>query len=67
MKFYVEVLHPHEDRVLWHYYVEARDKEAAEMAVQKQVVADHQDGFLLETGGLFSLTVEEHRDETTGA
>jgi hypothetical protein len=62
MKFYAEILHPHDNRVLWHYYLEATDKETAEAAVNKQVVAEHSNGFLLETGGLYLLVVEEEKD-----
>jgi len=29
MKFYAEIRHPTEQKVLWHYFLEARDKQAA--------------------------------------
>lgn len=66
MKFYAEIHHPHEDKVLWHYFLEAPDKETAAQAVRQQVLEEHSDGFLLDTGGLFILIVEEDKEETGG-
>jgi hypothetical protein len=66
MKYYAEILHPHENKVLWHYYLEASDEETAKEAVEKQVVAEHSDGFLLDTGGLFLITVEEDKRDENG-
>lgn len=64
MKFYAEIHHPTERKVLWHYFLEAANKEAAAAAVNKQVVAEHSNGFLLYTGGLYLLIVEEDKDQT---
>lgn len=61
-KFYAEILHPQDRSVLWHYYLKARDKDAAEAGVNKQVVAEHSGGFLLDTGGLYLLVVKEEKD-----
>ena len=60
--FYAEILHPYEDKVLWHYFLAARDKDAAQKAVTDQVIAEHSNGFLLDTGGLFLVTIEEDAD-----
>lgn len=62
MKFYAEVHHPTEHRVLWHYFLEASDKEVASNAIHRKVIEEHSDGFLLETGGLYLLTIEEDKD-----
>lgn len=62
MKYYAEILHPSKDGVLWHYFLEAPDEETARNAVSKQVIAEHMDCFLLDTDGLFLLTVEEDKD-----
>lgn len=65
MKFYAEIIHPTEGTVLWHYFLEAPDKKAASDAVGKRVIEEHMNGFLLDTGGLFLLTVEEDKDPTS--
>jgi hypothetical protein len=44
----------------------APNKEAAEAVVNKQVLAEHSDEFLLETGGLYLLVVQENDDGETG-
>jgi len=62
MKLYAEILHPTEEKVLWHYYLEAPSKEAAHSAITDQVIKEHSDGFLLDTGGLFLVTIEEDKD-----
>jgi hypothetical protein len=36
MKYYIEILHPVEDKILWHYYLDAPDSKAAEYAVRKK-------------------------------
>ena len=66
MKYYIEILHPAEDKVLWHYYLDAPDSKTAEYAVQKKVVDEHSNGFLLDTGGLFLITVEEDKRDENG-
>jgi hypothetical protein len=58
-KFYVEILHPFEDKVLWHYFLEAPDKETAQNAINEKVFEEHSGGFLLDTGGMYLLTIEE--------
>ncbi len=63
MKYYTEILHPTDNKVLWHYYLEAPDEETAREAITNQVVKEHSDGFLLDTGGLFMLIVEEDKEE----
>ena len=62
MKFYAEILHPYKDEVLWHYFLEAPDEATAQDAISKQVAAEHSDGFLLDTGGLYLLIVEEDKE-----
>jgi hypothetical protein len=62
MKYYAEILHPYEDKVLWHYFLEAPDEATAQDAVRKQVMAEHTNGFLLDTGGLFLLIIEEDNE-----
>lgn len=62
MKFYAEILHPYEDKVLWHYFLEAPDEATAQGAVSKQVIAEHENGFLLDTGGLFIQIIEEDKE-----
>ncbi len=66
MKYYAEILHPYESKVLWHYYLEAPDEETAKEAISKQVVAEHSNSFLLDTGGLFLITVEEDKRDDNG-
>lgn len=60
-KFYIEILHPYETRVLWHYFMEAPSAEAAKEAARKKFLIDEMNGLLLETGGLFLLTCEEDK------
>jgi hypothetical protein len=62
MKFYAEILHPYEDKVLWHYFLEAPDEATAGDAIGKQVIAEHSNGFLLDTGGLFLQIIEEDKE-----
>jgi hypothetical protein len=66
MKYYAEILHPNENKVLWHYYLEASDEATAKEAITNQVIIEHSDGFLLGTGGLFIVTVEEDRRDENG-
>jgi hypothetical protein len=66
MKYYVEILHPVEDKILWHYYLDAPDSKAAEYAVRKKVIEEHSNGFLLDTGGLFLIIVEEDKRDENG-
>jgi hypothetical protein len=63
MKYYTEILHPTNNNVLWHYYLEAPDEETARKAIANKVVKEHSDGFLLDTGGLFMLILEEDKEE----
>lgn len=62
MKFYAEIHHPTENTVLWHYFLEAPDKETASNAINKKVIEEHSDGFLLDTGGLYLLIIDEDKD-----
>lgn len=62
MRFYAEILHPTTGEVLWHYFLEAPDKDTASDAIGKQVAAEHANGFLLDTGGLFIQIVEEDKE-----
>lgn len=64
MKFYAEIHHPYQDKVLWHYFLEAPDKKAASDAIGLRVAEEHADGFLLDTGGLYLLFIEEDTDPT---
>jgi len=59
MKFYAVIRHPTEKKVLWHYFLEASDKQAASEAVAKRIASEHADGFLLDTGGAYILTIKE--------
>ena len=65
-KYYAEILHPVEDKILWHYYLDSSDAATAKKAVSKKVVEEHSDGFLLDTGGLFLITVEEDKRDENG-
>jgi hypothetical protein len=65
MKFYAEIHHPYENKVLWHYFLEAPDKETASKAIHQRVVAEHSDGFLLDTGGFYILLVEEDKEDAS--
>ncbi len=62
MRFYAEILHPTTGDVLWHYFLEAPDKDTASDAIGKQVIAEHTNGFLLDTGGLFIQIIEEDKE-----
>jgi hypothetical protein len=62
MKFYAEILHPDKPVVLWHYFLEAPNKESATNAVNEQIIREHSDGFLLDTGGFYILVIEEDND-----
>jgi hypothetical protein len=59
MKFYVEMLHPTEKNVLWHYFAEASTKVEAQKIATDQFIEEQADGILIDTGGLFMVTVEE--------
>lgn len=59
MKFYVEIHHPSEDKVLWHYFVEGPDAQSVHDAIAKRVAEEHADGFLLDTGGAFLVAIQD--------
>lgn len=64
MKFYAEIHHPTDSKVLWHYFIEGSDAESVREAVIKRVADEHGNGFLLDTGGAFILAIQ---NEETGA
>ena len=61
-KFYVEIVHPTEPTVLWHYFAEAYSKEAVRESVVKKFMEEQRDGVLLETGGKFRVSVSEEKE-----
>lgn len=61
MKFYVEILHPYEKKVLWHYWAEGPSEESVRELATKKFIEEQTNGILLETGGLFLVTVEEEK------
>jgi len=60
-KFYIEILHPYENKVLWHYFMEATSAEAAKDAAGRRFMVEYKDSLLLEVGGFFLLTCEEEK------
>lgn len=63
MFYYVEILHPDEKKVLWHYFVKAPSKELAEKEGSNKFIDEQSNGILIETGGLFIVTSEEITEE----
>jgi hypothetical protein len=58
-KFYAEIINPTNSEVLWHYYVNCPTKEDAKEFARTQFIKEHSNDLLLDTGGLFMVTVEE--------
>jgi hypothetical protein len=46
--------------------LDAPDEETAKEAVSNQVIIEHANGFLLDTGGLFLTTIEEDKRDNNG-
>lgn len=57
--FYVEILHPTNGTVLWHYYLTAPSKQDASDAASKRFIEEQTNGILLDTDGLFIVTAGE--------
>lgn len=62
-KYYVEFQHPSADKVLWHYFVEAESEKAAKKACEERFIKEHENDILLDTQGLFMMSVEEITSE----
>ncbi len=60
-KYYIEILHPYEKKVLWHYFADAVSEEVAKEAASQKFIAEQSDGMLLDTGGLFLVTAVEEK------
>ena len=58
-KWYVEVLNLETGEVLWHYYLQAREKDVAQKLCMERFIVEQQDDLLLDTGGLVVSTIEE--------
>ena len=61
MKFYIEILHPYESKVLWHYYVEAPSEAEARDFCGKKFMVEQYGDLLLDTGGFFMMTATEEK------
>jgi hypothetical protein len=62
-RYYVEILHPTEDKVLWHYYISAKTSKEATDECSQRFREDQKDDILLDTGGLFLITAEEEPEK----
>jgi len=61
MNFYLEIIDPRDNKVLWHYYIKAPSAEKAKEVATNQFIKEQEDGLLIDTGGLFTVTVTEEK------